>query len=231
LKEKDEILFKLNTGIDEQKQKTKALEEKLNDITTQMKEKDAIIGVLRTQISTSLQSTDDASRCETDAEKECFRLKEELKKVHGSLEKSMGEKRVIELSLDKSRQSLDEAMCNWGQERNALQRDVNVLEEKVRMYEAYNRMDRDETIDTLKMEVHDYFKEKEALACELSAVKMKAEGTERNHKEQLAKLQGELSDKLRLLKQEVDNNVQMNTELDRLRRQVGQKSCLPCSLS
>jgi len=222
--EKDDILFKLNSGIDGLKQQIKALEVKANDLTAQIKEKDAMIAVLNAQISTTSSSSasiiSSEPRCETDAEKECFRLKEELKKVGKDLEKITGDKRVIESSLEKTRQSLDEAMIGWDRERNALQRDVNVLEEKVRMYEAYNMMNRDETIDTLKLEAQDYFKEKEVLSCELSSLRMKTEASERGHREQMAKLQSELSEKLRQLKAEVDNNVHLNTELDRLRRQA-----------
>ena len=57
------------------------------------------------------------------------------------------------------------------------------------MYEAYNRMDRDDTIDTLKAEAHDYYSEKEGLRCELSSLKLKYDNCDRGHKESIAKLQ------------------------------------------
>lgn len=57
------------------------------------------------------------------------------------------------------------------------------------MYEAFNTMNKDETIETLKVEAQGYFNEKESLVCELSSLKLRHETDERIHKEQIAKLQ------------------------------------------
>ncbi|CAL1537257.1 unnamed protein product, partial [Lymnaea stagnalis] len=221
LKEKDEILFTLNKSIEEHKREMQSLGEKLHRAFTQVGEKDAVISVLRGQISSSsVLSRDAPATCQTDAEKESFRLKEALNNLQVELDRAVGDKKIMEGTLEKSRKALDEAMLMWDRERHALQKAANILEEKVRMYEVYNTMNKDETIETLKAEAQAYFSEKEALVCELSTLKLKHESSERIHKEQTAKLQAELTDKLRLLKMEVDSSSHMATEMERLRRQA-----------
>ncbi|XP_055872478.1 microtubule-associated protein futsch-like isoform X2 [Biomphalaria glabrata] len=221
LREKDDILFKLNSTIDEHKKEMKHLGEKLLRTSSLISEKDAAISVLRGQISSSsVLLRDTPASCQTDAEKESFRLKEALNSLQLDHDHLVNEKKQLEATLEKSRQALDEAMLMWDRERNDLQREANILEEKVRMYEAYNTMGKDETIETLKEEAQGYFNEKEALVCELSTLRLKHESSERVNKEQMAKLQAELTDKLRLLKMEVDSSSHMTTEMERLRRQA-----------
>ncbi|XP_059146246.1 trichohyalin-like isoform X2 [Physella acuta] len=221
LKEKDDILFKLNSCIEDHKNEMRHLGEKLHKASLLVSEKDAMISVLRGQISSSsVMSRDAPASCQTDAEKEGFRLKEALNSLQLELDTVAGEKKAADESLEKARRALDEAMFMWDRERNELQKEANILEEKVRMYECYNTMGKDETIETLKEEAQGYFNEKEALVCELSSIKLKAESADRIHKEQMAKLQAELTEKLRLLKMEVDNSSHMNTEMERLRRQA-----------
>ncbi|KAH9489733.1 hypothetical protein Btru_057097 [Bulinus truncatus] len=231
LREKDDILFKLNSTIDDHKKEMLSVGEKLMRTSCQLSEKEAAISVLKGQISnSSVLLRDTPASCQTDAEKESFRLKDSLNSLQLEHDHTVAEKKQLEASLEKSRQALDEAMLMWDRERNDLQREANILEEKVRMYEAYNSLGKDETVETLKDEAQGYFNEKEALMCELSTLKLKHESAERVNKEQMAKLQvnkeqmaklqAELTEKLRLLKMEVDSSSHMTTEMERLRRQA-----------
>jgi len=215
IREKDEIITRLNTQMCDRRQVERALEGKLDDLEIKMKESEAVMEVLRHQLSTSSEGAGPVTQGE-----ECLRLKSELARARAELEQSLTDRSSVRENLESSQLQLEQAMYSWDRERNQLQRDVNIMEEKVRMYEVYNRLPRDETIDSLKIEAQDYFREKESLLCEVSSLKMKGEAEERRHAEEMATLQGELSEKLRLLKAEVDNNTQMNTELDRLRRQA-----------
>lgn len=128
LREKDDILFKLNTGLDEQKNEMKTLTEKLNKMAVQLKEKDAEISLLRGQLSsTSASGRGEPRGCQTDAEKEVFRLKETVKKLQGELDKVVADKRALEFSLEKSKKSLEEAMLMWDKDRNSLQVSIWIL--------------------------------------------------------------------------------------------------------
>ena len=73
---------------------------------------------------------------------------------------------------------------------DGLQGEVNVLEEKVRLFEMYNPRGgrEDEAVDGLKKELGECFQEKEALLAELSTIRLKMDAEQRAHKGELAKL-------------------------------------------
>lgn len=216
LKEKDDILFKLNSSIDELKSRLREVEQRKTDLIAQLGEKEAVISRLRTQTTTSPPRSNEPTTCHTDAEKVHARLKESHSHIEEALRNSESEKQKLEDMLEQSRKTMDESMVLWKSEKATLQRDMNVLEEKVRMYEVYNTQGQGEAIESLKTEAHEYFREKENLKLQLESVEVKAEADERTHKSQVSRLQGELTEKLRLLKNEVEKNTRVALENERL---------------
>ncbi|KAK3766362.1 hypothetical protein RRG08_044547 [Elysia crispata] len=224
LREKDDILRTLNSTLEEHKREMKGLGEKLTRSAASLREKDAAISVLRAQLpEASVLAHDGRSKDggETDAEKESFRLKAALQKAQVELRERDSERVTLQERLEDSRRALEDAMLMWDKDRGVLKGEVNVLEEKVRLFEMYNPRGgrEDEAVDGLKKELGECFQEKEALLAELSTIRLKMDAEQRAHKGELAKLHGELTDKLKMLKSEVDNNARVSVELDRLRRQ------------
>ncbi|GFS20264.1 coiled-coil domain-containing protein 165 [Elysia marginata] len=225
LREKDDILRTLNSTLEEHKREMTGLGEKLTRSAASMREKEAVISVLRAQLpEASVLAHDGPSKDggETDAEKEGYRLKAALQKAQLELRERDAERAVLQEKLEQSRRALEDAMVNWDKDRGVFQGEINVLEEKVRLFEMYNpRGGREsEAVDGLKKELSECFQEREALVTELSTIRLRMDAEERAHKGELAKLQGELTEKLKMLKSEVDNNARVSVELDRLRRQL-----------
>ncbi|GFN85420.1 sporulation-specific protein 15-like isoform x2, partial [Plakobranchus ocellatus] len=224
LREKDEILRTLNSTLDDHKQELTGLGNKLTRSATTLAEKDAAIAVLRAQLpEASVLAHDGPSKGgETDAEKEGYRLKAALEKAQAELKERAVERKVLEERLEEGRKALEDAMVNWDKDRGVFQGEINVLEEKIRLYEMYNPKGgrEEEVVEGLKKELSLCFGEKEALSCELSTLRLKMDAEQRAHLKEIAKFQGELTEKLKMLKSEVDNNARVSVELDRLRRQA-----------
>lgn len=66
-----------------------------------------------------------------------------------------------------------------------------------------------------------YFEEKENLKSQLAFLHTELTTSQRLARETISRLQGELSSKLRLLKEEVDTNSRLQPEIERLKIQVG----------
>ncbi|RUS71400.1 hypothetical protein EGW08_020841, partial [Elysia chlorotica] len=228
LREKDDILRILNSTLEEHKREMTGLGEKLTRSAVAMKEKDATISILRAQLPEASVLAHDAPRKdggETDAEKEGYRLKAALQKAQVELQKRDAQNAELLDKLEESRRALEGAMVMWDKDRGALQGEINILEEKVRLFEMYNPRGgrEDEAVDGLKKELGQCFQEKEALVAELSTLRLKTEAEQRAHKGEMGKLQNELGyrvqQELRVLKADtMALKVRYETRIDKMNK-------------
>ncbi|KAK6168105.1 hypothetical protein SNE40_021998 [Patella caerulea] len=217
LKEKDGYIEKLNKNLEERQKESVTLQDEIKDTMASVKEKEVIIAILQQQISESC-IRDTGS--ETDIEKENARLKQALRSSQSELQKSRDEKDRLLGELEKSRKALNEAMLLWEKNRSGLQTDLNILMEKLRLYEINTTMDRNDIILNLKADTERYYKEKEKLACEIHNIRTEHDVDNSALKEQVVSLQVELTEKCQQLKEEVEIGTRLQQEVDRLTAQA-----------
>ena len=124
LREKDEILRTLNSTLEQHKREMTGLGEKLTRSAATMKEKDAAITVLRTQLpEASVLAHDGPSKDggETDAEKEGYRLKAALQRAQVELKERAMEYSALQDKLEESHRALEDAMLMWDKDRSVYQ--------------------------------------------------------------------------------------------------------------
>ena len=217
LKEKDDMLCKLNSGIDGKQRDVTMLSEKLNDVIGQLSEKDAVISVLQQQISHNVHRDTGG---ETDIEKENARLKEQIRTLQYDLQTAKAEKEACQGNLSKSKQALDEAMLLWDKDKTSMEMNLNIADEKLRIYETFPGMEKTEAAEALKSDAQTYFREKEEMARDLQHVRKEHETNVKEIKETNAKLQVEVTSLLKKVKVLEEEKAKLNAEVERLRPQV-----------
>ena len=140
------------------------------------------------------------------------------------------DKETLQNELDKAKQALSEAMLMWERDRSSLGTQLNIVHEKIKLYENTSAQKESQAIQTLRSEVHKILETREKLVHELRLTKMEHENAIRILKTEKFKLTEELTSKIRMLTHEMSNNDKMSDELTKLRGQVTYNFCLLCML-
>ena len=214
LKEKDDILQKLNSNLEEKIEELHYLEEEVQDSTIKRKESETLIAEMQEQIADSQKGD------KTDIENENDRLHSDIDNLMINITELHGDKMTLQTELDKAKHALSEAMLMWDRDRSTLGCELNIAREKVRMHEVTAHKSDSKAIGTLRKEVHNILEVKEKLANELRINRMEHDNNVRILQAEKFKLTEELTSKIRMLTKEMSDNDKMSNELFSLRGQV-----------
>ena len=214
LKEKDDILQKLNANLEEKIEELHYLEEEVQDSTIKRKESETLIAEMQEQIAEAQKGD------KTEIENENDRLHSDIDNLMTNITELHGDKMTLQNELDKAKHALSEAMLMWDRDRSTLGAELNIAREKVRMHEATANKSDSKAIATLRKEVHNILEVKEKLANELRINRMEHDNNVRILQAEKFKLTEELTSKIRMLTKEMSDNDKMSDELSCLRGQV-----------
>ena len=214
MKEKDEILEKLNANLEEKIEELHYLEEEVQDSTLKRKESETLIAEMQEQIQESQKGD------KSEMENENDRLHADIDNLMVNITELHGDKMTLQNELDKAKHALSEAMLMWDRDRSTLGAELNIAREKVRMHEITANKSDSKAISTLRKEVHNILEIKEKLANELRITRMEHDNNVRILQAEKFKLTEELTSKIRMLTKEMSDNDKMSDELFTLRGQV-----------
>ncbi|XP_052250522.1 myosin-11-like isoform X2 [Dreissena polymorpha] len=213
IKEKDEQLHKLSSHLEEKTEELHFLEEEVQEAVLKRKESESTIAELELKIEETLKS--EKNEIETENE----RLQSDVDNLMSNLSELHQDKQTLQNELDKAKQALSEAMLMWERDRSYLGTQLNITNEKLRLYESTAEKKDSHAIQTLRREVHAILETREKLVHELKLQKMEHDNTVRILKTEKFKLTEELTSKIRMLTHEMTNNDKMSDELVKLRGQ------------
>ncbi|KAL5014691.1 hypothetical protein ScPMuIL_008961 [Solemya velum] len=214
LKEKDDIIQNLNKCIDEKHEEIHNMESEFRETSMSLEEKEERILELEKKI-TELQEKSKHSELQV----ENTRLKADIENLLVNMEKLHNDNKTLQTEVEKSKNALSQAMMLWDKDRSSLHADLNMAQEKVRMLEITVEKKDTAIISTLRKETHNLLDQKERQANEIRILRIDHESEKRGLKNEIMNLQDELTQKIRILAQEITSNDKMSSELEKLRGQ------------
>ncbi|XP_060067409.1 uncharacterized protein LOC132547643 isoform X1 [Ylistrum balloti] len=213
LREKDVVLETVNTNVTDKEREINYFNDELTELQGTLDKKDKEISVLEERIS------EIGSVTQSDIQTENIRLKRDLDSLATNLGKLHTDNSTLQSELEKAKQALSEAMVLWNKDRSNLEAELNVVREKLHMYQSSLDKNEPQVVATLRKEAHRILEQKEKITGEYRVLRVENDANIRTLKNEKYKLQEELTQKIRQLTAEMATNDKNSQELDRLRAQ------------
>ncbi|XP_033727449.1 myosin-16-like isoform X2 [Pecten maximus] len=213
LREKDVVLETVNTNVSDKEREINYFNDELTEMQGTIDKKDKEISVLEERIS------EIGSVTQSDIKTENIRLKRDLDSLATNLGKLHTDNSTLQSELEKAKQALSEAMVLWNKDRSTLEAELNIVREKLHMYQSTLDKNEPQVVATLRKETHRILEQKEKISADYRVLRVENDANIRTLKKEKYKLQEELTQKIRQLTAEMGTNDKNSQELDRLRAQ------------
>ncbi|XP_069106389.1 uncharacterized protein [Argopecten irradians] len=213
LREKDVVLETVNTNVSDKEREINYFNDELTEMEGTIDKKNKEISDLEEKIS------EIGSVTQSDIQTENIRLKRDLDSLATNLGKLHTDNSTLQSELEKAKQALSEAMVLWNKDRSNLEAELNIVREKLHMYQSTLDKNEPQIVATLRKEAHRILEQKEKITGEYRVLRVENDANLRTLKNEKYKLQEELTQKIRQLTAEMATNDKNTQELDRLRAQ------------
>ncbi|XP_021343411.1 golgin subfamily A member 4-like isoform X2 [Mizuhopecten yessoensis] len=213
LREKDVVLESVNTDVTDKEREINYFNDELTALQGTLDKKDQEISILEERI------TEIGSVKQSDLKTENIRQKGDLESLATNLGKLHVDNSTLQSDLEKAKQALSEAMVLWNKDRSNLEAELNIVREKLHLYQSTLDKNEPQVVATLRKEAHKILEQKEKVSGDYRVLRVENDANIRTLKNEKYKLQEELTQKIRQLTAEMTTNDKNSQELDRLRAQ------------